>query len=195
MPLIKSDFEELQWEELLKDCDHDECISYSSLFFTKAGEAKITNNVKITEAFTLLGSITSMILKPDSITEPFISMILMTDSRSSSIDDFSEEHLNVLSEIVHGISNPEIRARVADILWVKTHDFHMAELAITSYLKSATNLEDPHNWVKCAERIERAFRLGASLGKNAGYLDSVITHIEAVLDKYNGEDPKFLSKR
>ncbi len=114
IPLTKSDFEELHWEESLKDCKHSECYSYSSLFFTKAQEAEADGKVNVAEVFTLLGSVTSMRLKPDSLTEPFIPIFLMTDSRSSIIDDFSSEHLNVLGEIVHGISNPEIRARVAD---------------------------------------------------------------------------------
>ncbi len=82
-----------------------------------------------------------------------------------------------------------------DILWVKNRDFRMAKLAITSYLESSTILEDPHNWIQCAERIERAFRLGASLGKNAGQIDSVISHIENVIERYNDNDPKYLSEK
>ena len=31
------------------------------------------------------------------------------------------------------------------------------------------------------------------LGKKSGYVEKVIKHIEDVLDKYNGEDPLFLS--
>ncbi len=195
IPLTKKDFEELQLEESIKDCDRSECFYYSPLFFTKAHEAEAAGNLNMAEAFTLLGAVTSMRLKPNSLTEPFVPMIVMHDSRSSTIDDFSDEHLNVLDEIVQDILYPEIRARVADILWIKKRDYRMAELAIKSYLESATILEDPHNWTQCAERIERAFRLGASLGKNAGHIDPVISHIETVLDKYNGEDPKYLSER
>ena len=195
IPLTKGDFEELEWEESLKDCDNSECYSYSSLFFKKAQEAEAADNVNVAEVFTLLGSVTSMRLKSDSLTEPFVPTIIMTDSRSSIIDDFSSEHLNVLGEIVPGISNPEIRARIADILWVKNRDFRMAILAITSYLESSTILEDPHNWIKCAERIERAFRLGVSLGKNAGQIDPVISHIENVIERYNDKDPKYLSEK
>lgn len=195
IPLTKSDFEELQLEDSIEDCDKSECFYYSPLFFTKAHEAEAAGNLNMAEAFTLLGAVTSMRLKPDSLTEPFVPMIVMHDSRSSIIDDFSDEHLNVLSEIVQDILNPEIRARVADILWIKKRDYHMAKLAINSYLESATILEDIYNWTQCAERIERAFRLGVSLGKNAGHIDPVISHIENVLDRYNEKDPKYLSQK
>lgn len=195
IPLTKKYFEELQWEDLVKKSDKKECFSYFPIFFAKAQEAKVAGEAKAEEIFILLGGVTSMMLKESSTTEPFAPMFVKPEYRSAVIDDFCDEHLRVLSEIVFDILDPEIRARIADILWIKKRDIRIAELAIKSYLESAIVLEDPIQWTHCAERIERAFRLGASLGKNAGYLDQVISHIEAVLDKYNGEDPKFLSNK
>jgi hypothetical protein len=193
-PLTKKDFEELQLDEIIKKCDRKECERYFLTFFTKADEAKAAGEAKTEEIFALLGNATSMMLKLNSPTEPFTPLSVLYNSRSAIIDDFSEDHLKFFSEIVLDISDSELRARIADILWVKKRDFRAAELAITSYLDSATILEDPVQWPKCADRIERAVRLAASLGKNTGHLDEVISHIETTLDKYNGEDPKFLSE-
>ncbi len=195
IPLTKEDFEELQLDELINKCDRKECDRYFPLFFDKAHEAEAAGEAKTEEVFTLLGYATSMMLKTSSLTEPFTPLFVMHDSRSAIIDDFSEDHLKFFGEIVFDILDPELRARIADILWVKKRDFHAAELAITAYLDSATILEDPIQWPKCAERIERAVRLAASLGKNTGHLDKVISHVETVLDKYNGEDPLFLSEK
>ena len=193
-PLTKKDFEELQLDETIKKCDRKECERYFPPFFNKADEAKAAGEAKTEEIFALLGYVTSMMLKPNSPTEPFTPLSVLYNSRSAIIDDFSEDHLKFFGEIVLDISDPELRARIADILWVKKRDFRAAELAITSYLESATILEDPIQWHKCADRIERAVRLAASLGRNTEHLDKVISHIETVLDKYNGEDPKFLSE-
>jgi hypothetical protein len=193
--LEKKDFEELQLDELIKKYDRKECERYFLPFFTKADEANAAGEAKTEEIFVLLGCATSMMLKPDSRNEPFTSMSVRHNSRSAITDDFSEDHLKFFGEIVLDISDPELRARIADILWVKNRDFHAAELAITAYLETATILENPVQWHACAKRIERAVRLAASLGRNTGHLDKVISHIETVLDKYNGEDPKFLSER
>jgi len=192
--LAKKDFEELQLDELIKKCDKKDCDSYFLPFFTKADEAKAAGEAKTEEIFALLGYATSMMLKPNSPTEPFTPLSVLYNSRSAIIDDFSEDHLKFFGEIVLDISDPELRARIADILWVKKRDFRAAELAITAYLDSATILEDPVQWPACAKRIERAVRLAASLGRNTGHLDKAISHIETVLGKYNGEDPKFLSE-
>jgi len=193
--LTKKDFEELHLDELIKKYDRKECERYFLPFFTKADEANAASEAKTEEIFALLGCATSMMLKTDSLNEPFTSMSVLHNSRSAITDDFSEDHLKFFGEIVLDISDPELRARIADILWVKNRDFHAAELAITAYLESATILEDPVQWPACAKRIERAVHLAASLGRNTGHLDKVISHIETVLDKYNGEDPKFLSER
>jgi len=192
--LEKEDFEELQLDEIIKKCDRKECECYFRPFFNKADEANVAGEAKTGEIFALLGYVTSMMLKPNSPTEPFTPLSVLYNSRSAIIDDFSEDHLKFFGEIVLDISDPELRARIADILWVKKRDFRAAELAITSYLESATILEDPIQWPKCADRIERAVRLAASLGRNTGYLDKAISYIETVLDKYNGDDPKFLSE-
>ena len=195
MPLTKSDFEEIEWEEIIKDSKSRECFYYSPLFYSKAHEIEANGDEAKSELFTLLGAITSLRLKPESNSEPFGPVFVTHDSRSPTIDDIYDEHLTFLGEIVQDIIDPEIRARIADILWVRKRDYHMAELAIKSYLESATNLEDIEQWPNCYYRIERAFRLGASLGKKSAFLDIVVLQIETVLTKYNGCDPKYLSEK
>ena len=74
-------------------------------------------------------------------------------------------------------------------------DHDAAEIAGNAYLESADVLEDPEEWTHRAKRIERSLRLAAQLGKNAGHVDTVILHIESVLDKYDGEDPLYFSHR
>lgn len=93
------------------------------------------------------------------------------------------------------ISDPEIKARIADVIWVAKRDVQMAELAVNAYLKSANALESPDDWGACADRIERATQLAASLGNNREPFDQVIAHIEHILDKYGGEDSLFLSAK
>jgi hypothetical protein len=90
------------------------------------------------------------------------------------------------------ISDAELQARVADVLWTKKRKYQMAQLAVDSYLKSADILEHPEHWTSCVDRIERAIRLAKQINYN---VDTVVAHIESVLDNNNGEDPLLLSAR
>jgi hypothetical protein len=183
IPLTKSDFESSQWEELINKCDEKECNKYSTIFFEKAREAETADNKTLQEVFSLLNNITSMMFDPSCTTDPFSSVWGMPDPLSS----FSENHLNVLSEIVNDVKDAEMRARIADILWLRKRDYRHAELAIDSYLQSASISEHAKEWNEYIDRIERAFCLAMLLGRKHKCFDMVIQRITDDLDKYDYE--------
>jgi hypothetical protein len=194
IPLTKDDFDRCGWREVIINCAEKECSSYYNLFFAKAREAETTGDIKAQELFILLGAITSLSLNLDSPNEPFRPyMMLASGSRSASLDDVSDSHLDVLKEIAPHVADAEMCARIADILWVKKRDFRMAGLAIDSYLVSASVLEHPEHWPPCVERVQRAMQLAALLGRKSQYFPKVIGHIESLLDKYSGDDALFPS--
>ncbi|MEH2061995.1 MAG: DUF4209 domain-containing protein [Nostoc sp.] len=110
------------------------------------------------------------------------------------VHSLTDEELDFLAEIVGEVSDPELQARIADILWTsKRRDYYkMAQLAVTDYLKSASELEDPEKWTFCFARIERALWLARKINYK---FEDVVAHIETVLERCNGEDPKFLSAK
>ena len=183
IPLTKSDFESSQWEGLINKCDVKECNKYSTIFFEKAREAESADNKTLQEVFSLLEIITSMMFDPSSKTNPFSSVWGMPDPLSS----FSENNLNVLNEIVNDVKDAEMRARIADILWIRIRDYRHAELGIDSYLQSASILEHANEWNEYIDRIERAFRLVMLLGRKHKCFDMVIQRIIDDLDKYDSE--------
>lgn len=109
------------------------------------------------------------------------------------INSINDEHLNALNDWVQNITDFELQARVSDVLWIRKKDYQAAQLSVRAYIESAKNLEDPNRWTSCYDRIERALNLSAKLGKSNSLYSDVIKHVEDVLDKYDGEDPLWLS--
>lgn len=190
--LTKENFDECKWEDVIAAAAQKVCDKYTDLLFTKAQEASIAGDATCHEVFLVLAGISSLHLNPDNINEPFGAHIVMRGSRGMTSDDLSEHHYKVLEDVVPGVADSEMRARLADLLWVVKHRFPMAQAAVEAYLESAANLEDPAHWTSCADRIKRAVRLAAKL-KNKSLLDKAIAHTEAVLDRLNGDEPYFLS--
>lgn len=186
IPLSKKDFVQLNCENIVNKCAKRVYRHYNMLFWKKSQEAEASGNTEAQVALALLAGITSPALKSESEHEPFAYM--------DFINNISDAHLNVLKDWAADISDAELRARVADILWVRKRDYLMAQLAINSYLESASYLEDPECWTSCVDRIERAIRLSRKSNQKH-HFTKVVDHIEAVLDKYNGEDPLFLSAK
>jgi hypothetical protein len=117
------------------------------------------------------------------------------NSRSASIDDITEPQLALLHEVITGEQDPEITARIADILWIRRRDFRMAELAVKSYLASAEILKLSRPWIVRTERIERAVGLAASLGLAGPLFAQVIEYVEGLLNEIEGNDSSLFSAR
>ncbi len=181
-PLTKDDFINSHWQDVVNSSERKECLAYSSGFWKKVQEAKKAGNDKEQAVFEILAAVTSVPIYPESHEKFF----------SEHFQNLTDEHLDFLAEIAPDLSNPELQARVADILWVRRRDHRMAQLAVTAYLQSATELEDLIEWLWCFDRIERALRLAHSIKYQA---EAVVAHIEALLDRYNGEDPSWLSAK
>ncbi len=181
-PLTKDDFNNTCWQDVVNSSERRDCPSYGGAFWRKSQEAQEAGNLREQAVFAILTAVTSAEIKPES-TEEFFADIFK---------NLTDEQLDFLAEITPEISDPELQARVADILWVKRRNYQMAQLAIPAYLQSATILESPEKWTYCVDRIERALRLA----RNIRYQDKVVfNHIEAVLDRYQGEDPLWLSAK
>jgi len=185
------------YEAIIENCGTKECCKYVTIFFQKAREFDSSDDTVTSEVFVLLGRLCSLNLRAESPLQPYSPMPSgPTDNEPQSfVQIFSQDHLTFLEKIVNNISDNEIRARIADVLWVIKRDYEMAEMAITAYLESAKILEHPEKWTSCEERIQRAFRLTNLIGNKNDYMDKVIKHVEMVLNNYDGEDQLFLSEK
>ena len=107
--------------------------------------------------------------------------------RSSPLSppDISKEHLELLKQFVSEIQDPELRARIADILWTLRIDrpFQFAGLAVDSYLDAAIGLDRAEASHDRYLRIERALQIAARLDKTGQRFAAVIDFIETELEK------------
>jgi Domain of unknown function (DUF4209) len=181
-PLTKDDFDHSCWQAVINSIEEKKCSNYGRAFWEKAQEAQNAGKVRDQSIFAILAAVTTPAMKPES-NEEFFSKIF---------SNLTSEQLDFLSEIITEVSDPELRARIADILWVKRRNNQMARLAIPAYLQSATVLESSDHWIYCFDRLERALRLSRKIKYQN---EAVLAHIEAVLDRYKGKDPLWLSAK
>ncbi|MDB9310862.1 DUF4209 domain-containing protein [Aphanizomenon sp. CS-733/32] len=179
-PLTKQDFINSGWKEVVNSSERKECLSYHMTFWNKAKQAEAAVNIREQIVFEILAFVTGAAIKPE-LNDKFFGEVF---------SNLAEEYLNFLTEIAPEISDPELQARVADILWVKNGNYQMAQLAVEAYLESAKQLEDPQKWSHCVDRIERSLRLAHKINYKQ---EIVIEYIDEVLNRYQGEDPLWLS--
>jgi len=196
-PLSKSDFDACNWQKVIEQCDQKECQRYKGIFFIEAEKAEQAADAKAQEVFILLGRIASLYFKLDNDQDPFGPMFVWQDGQPSFIvDDLTDEHTQVLAEVVPEVADPEMHARIADVLYIRTRNVSFAGQAIDAYLASAAALWHPEHWIFTAERVERALQLAARIGRNnRDYFPRTLQAIEDLLDKYGAEDATLFSAR
>jgi hypothetical protein len=184
--LSKDDFINCNWDEVVNISDEKKCNKYYLGFWNKAQEAEQNGNTQLHITLTLLSGITSPALNSESTNKPFAYM--------DFIDKISSKHLVVLQDWIPYVTDAELKARVADVIWIRNRDYRMVQIAVDSYLESAKLLEHPKYWTSSVDRIERAIRL-AYQANQKNHKHKVVTYIEDILDSYNGEDPLFFSAK
>jgi len=167
-PLSVADFQRCQWEQAIADAPNDTYFRYSELFGKKYAAAKEAGDQTTAAVFFLLRDITFFHFSPRSATEPFTAALIMGGRRSAIPSDLTEEDVQILHELTPSVTNPALRARLADVVWVRKRDFRSAQIAIDAYIESARrfaaaplelrNAQDV-SLVYCVQQIERALRL------------------------------------
>ena len=188
-PLTKEDFINSGWQDVVNASEMKDCNVYNQGFWQKAREAEKAENIRQQAVFRILGKVT---LYNVTITEEYFTRIF------TECDPLIDEELNFLTEITPEISDPELQARIADILWSIRPNRSIAQLAINAYIESAINLENsinllehPTKWSLLFKRIERAFRLAKKI-KYKVEEEKVVQYIEKIIDHYQ-ENPYYLS--
>ena len=176
-------------EAVVADVERKEAHDYARVLY------QYTPKDADIEAIKLIASIFDIMLHADNSAEPYSPMIVMSDGKRSIIPtDLTEEQLDLLHDMLPQIQDPEIKARLGDILWVTRRDAKAAEIAVEAYLESGKRIEDPVHWVESIRRYERAIRIARALGKNSPLLTKILKHIEARVHHYAGMDSGFFSR-
>lgn len=192
--VTKEDIEQSNWQTFISDAVEHKCFNYFPLFSKKVREVKKSGNIRVSRVFDLFLAI---VLAAQRLDMDAKRTFLVTGEVSGYPFSFVDSHMDVLKELVAEISDPEMRARVADLVWTlqvykrdATRDYRLVVLAIESYLKVAKLLEELECWRELARRLKHAIHLARSFSQPALATDT-LGYIQSLLDKYADLTPSF----
>ena len=173
--LTVEDFSSCGWKTVLAEADRKDYFSMFSAFSAAAKQATDENRQTHSKALRLLAKACSMILSPNSLNEPF-----------KPSTDLSETDIAFFAEIADTIDDPWLKARLADLVWLKQSEFRFALMAIDAYRAIPLSSE---TWLRDGDKCwERAIVLSLMLGKGAR--DRLAQIESSIIDifKMGGED-------
>lgn len=162
------DFESCGWEEIIRQVEPANNRTMCQAFSAASRLAETNNSALKSKLLGLLADACSMVLNPSSRNHPFKPVMVLSDRRSTAIDDISDADIDFFVSIVDAIEHPWLKARIADLIWVKQRrrGIHFANMAIDSYRAlalspAAFNQGNGLCW-------ERALVFSLQLGSGAG---------------------------
>jgi hypothetical protein len=167
------------WSGVLAKCDVPDCSRYSSALFSAATAAKEKSEFGAYRALRFLGHLTSMALSLDTPATPLVAYARMGTSRTAALEDFDAAALQAVREFRHDVQEPELRARLSDVLWLGMRDHAAAADAPPAYLAAAHALFTDH-WTVAIKRVERAAQIAANIGRS-DLFDGAIAAVEQLL--------------
>ncbi|MDE2572626.1 MAG: DUF4209 domain-containing protein, partial [bacterium] len=146
-------------------------------------------------ALQLLAAVAMFGLSDDS-KEPFTPMMTGNGWRSPIPEDLSDQQFASLEVLLDAAAEPELRARIADVLWNrKRRTPEHGRAAIHAYILSARRLFDPDQWTWAMDRLRRANSISALFGIASPEYESVTNELRATLDRLGGNDSLYFSER
>lgn len=183
-----SDIQDHPWQHELTKASRKQCDAYRDVFAAAAEAANEAGNNLGNRVYRLLAAVASFLLSNARSDSPYAPMHMERDGRRSLIpDDLADGDLAALDGIVRTIDDHEFRARVADVLWIRRKDPAAARLAVSSFLRSASDLEGDSFWLPFVERLSRAGTISAPRGFEPER-QSVIQEIRRNLDRLRGDE-------
>ncbi len=116
----KEDLDRTAWQQVLVESDQKLCSAYAKLFYQRALEAGKARDTRTEAVYTFLGAVASPELKLETpARDPFVAAADLQYSRTPLPADFSVDELRVIKQLIEAVQDPEMRARLADIMWVR----------------------------------------------------------------------------
>lgn len=145
------------------------------------------------KGWNLLQAVFGFLFQPNNASAPFQPMTEWEGRRSMIPGDLNEEQLSVLAAAADSVDDPEFRARILDVQWLRRRDASAGRLAVDGYLKSGSRLEHPEEWVPSMQRYERAVRLAYQIEPKGDLPKRVLGHLESRVLHYDGSDPLYFT--
>lgn len=166
--VTSADIRSYPWQSLLAVHPTKECWSYYEVLLKEARALEAKGDLVGSRVYSLLDVVASFHPKYDDAAEPYDSMWKgFNGRRSLNPDDLVDEDLKALEEIMAEIEDAEMRARVADVVWIRRRNFRAAQIAVPAFLESAQRLTTSDLWPRFTERLERAAQIAVRRGFEA----------------------------
>ena len=182
------------YEDALDRAETPVCAHYSVELLKEAQQKSAAGEGGQASVLALLRAACLLRIDTSPGTPALVPLTPSTASYATpSLDSFTDDHLAFFEAIRGGVGDPELRARLGDIVWERKHGdapYKAALDASAHYVESAERLAEQGHWGHVTERLDRAVRLASSLN-NEGAKRAALDVVRRILDEHGETAPQY----
>lgn len=183
-PVFKGELtniESVDIEAPLSEASAKTCAYFTSVYSKFAESSKSAGDEFKAHVFQFLATLTSFHPNYTDIVNPYNPMWQLEGKRSLIPSDLHPDDFVATRALANKATDPALRARLFDVLWIGEHNHLDCQEAVTSYLEAAEILDNDEHWVHSTEMYRRAFQLAKVLGwKKPPYQSAEKQLLEAI---------------
>jgi hypothetical protein len=192
--LCLEDFRAVDWRGVTSSAPFRGLRELADRFRDRAQQALSADDRRGSAVYQSLADVCSLVLREDRHDDPFMPFMVTQAFRTVGIGDMSPESVAAFAALAPEVAEPSVRARLADVAWVRRRDYRAAKLAVASYLKLAETIE-PEAWPAKFRLLERAVAIALQLGRGNEELRHVVAFLEDLIDRCAPTEDGFFCAR
>lgn len=136
MKLCGANFDKEEFKNVVSGCPTEHFFASPDYFIDIARGFRENGQNKNVEVFCSIARACTLCLENHNRADPFIPLFVIEGEgkRAFIANDFSEEEINFFRESYPLIEHMWLRARIADLVWVRKKDWHAGDAALAAYV-------------------------------------------------------------
>jgi hypothetical protein len=192
----EEDFASVDWRAVATTPPTDDLHELTHRFRQRARDASAEEDLRTWAVFEALADICSLVLRTEaSASEPFVSWMVTETFRTASLGDLTPETVQSCRKIYAQAEPPELRARLADIVWTRVRDHQAAHAAVQAYMEIARAVQVEEGWPDLLPPLTRSLQIAVALGPSRDELLAIRTFMEEMLEGRASTESGFLSAK
>jgi hypothetical protein len=183
-------FEEIKaqfWEPVANEAEFPTYSKIADRLFQKAAALQQAGDEIGFNVYRFLGQLSHLHLQPENKDVPLRAAWISSTGRSTALEDFDNDALNAIHQLVAITAIPILRARFADIIWIVRKDHKMAHQAASDYLLAFKAVDDGDKWAWEFECLKRGMGIACALGREKQLFKDYVNFIETRLGQLETE--------
>jgi tetratricopeptide (TPR) repeat protein len=179
--VLIEDIASYEWEKEVQGITKKNFFKFSQRFSVISKTLLEKGDKKGSDFYQLLSAVTSLSLNNDDPDAPFHPRP-SPEGRYTAIEDFVEEDIKFFEKLVDLSQNPMMKARLADVVFVKSNNYEYAKIASENYLKLLEK-NDEEEFLYLESIAKRGFFLSRFFGKKNELFTDYFNKIQQLIDQ------------